>query len=239
MSPCTLLAFLLFHLAGAAVAPVPAWKAVSVGGSVTFPVTVPKGASVNNLLLRSSSRGEGIAIWLSSKVLTVVSTLYAGRVAFLEDELAFKIARVGLDDGGTYEVSTNMQSSEKTLGSFTVAIFNITKRVNSLDNSSCTIDLLCEAGMGPRNKATYSWKDRDTGATLAQGALLQWIVHTNDKVAYTCMAQILTTQGAMDIVLEQPCIRNSAVPGRLVLGLVLLLARGLLVPAVTAALLLL
>ncbi|XP_007429141.1 SLAM family member 5 [Python bivittatus] len=239
MSPCALLAFLLFHLAGAAVAPVPAWKAIPVGGSITLPVTVPKGASVNNLLLRSASRGEGIAIWLSSKVLTVVSMLYAGRVAFLEDKLAFKIARVSLDDGGTYEISTNMQSSEKTLGSFTVAVFNINKTVNSLDNSSCTIDLLCEAGMGPRNKVTYSWKDRDTGATLAQGPLLQWIVHTNNKVAYTCTAQILTTQSAMDVVLEQPCIQSSAVPGRSVLGLVSLLARGLLVPAVTAAVLLL
>ncbi|XP_063173231.1 SLAM family member 5-like [Candoia aspera] len=240
MNPSILLhALLLLLPAGVAHMPVLAWKAVNVGDSVMLPVTVPKGVIISNLILRASSRGEGVAIWMASKVLSVMSTHYSNRVTFLDKVPAFRIANLSLGDGGTYEISANFATSEMVLGTFTVAVFNITKTVVSLDNSSCSIDLLCKAGMGSKDMITYSWKDTDTGIILTSNVLLHWIVHTNEEVAYTCTAQIPTTQSAMTITLKQPCPRSSAVPGSSALGLASLLARGLLVPAVTAAVLLL
>ncbi|XP_034280827.1 SLAM family member 5-like [Pantherophis guttatus] len=235
MDSCVLLAFLLFCWAEAASAPDPPLKSIRLGDAVTLPMTVPKGQSLNNLLLRDSSREEAIAIWMDSKDVSVVNIKYANRVTFQKDEIAFRIANLSLDDGGTYEISTSFTSSSpKVLGSFLVAVFNITERISSLGNDSCYIYLDCEVGMGSGHRVTYAWKDSETGTTLSQVAWLIQLVHTNHKRAYTCAAQTPTAQSTFSFVLQHPCIPNMASPGPWALGS--LLVRGLLV---TAALLLL
>ncbi|XP_058016677.1 T-lymphocyte surface antigen Ly-9-like isoform X2 [Ahaetulla prasina] len=230
MDSCVLLAFLLFCWAEAASAPDPPLKSVRVGGAVTLPVTIPKGQSVNNLLLRDSSREIAIAIWMDSKDISVLNINYANRVAFQKDEMAFRIANLSLDDGGTYEISTSFTSpSPKVLSSFLVAIFNITERISSLENDSCYIYLQCEAGMGSSHRVTYAWKDTEAGTTLSKEAWLTQLVPTNQKRAYTCTAQSPTAQSTFSFVLQHSCIPNTASPGPWSLGS--LLVRGLLVTA--------
>ncbi|XP_039174480.1 SLAM family member 6 [Crotalus tigris] len=233
-----LLGFLLLSSAGAASSPEPTLKSVRVGNAVTLPVAIPKGQSVTNLLLRAAWREEGVAIWMDSKEISVISTHYAGRVAFLEDEMAFRIANLSLGDGDTYEISTSFAApSPQLLSSSLVAVFNVTERI-SLENNSCHIDLDCEAGMGPGHKVTYTWKDTKAGTTLSQEARLSQRVQINQEKAYTCTAQTTTAQSTFSIVLQHPCTPNTASPGPWALGLASLLLRGLLVPAMTAALLL-
>lgn len=109
---------------GAASSPEPTLKSVGVGDAVTLPVAVPKGQKVTNLLLRAIWREEGVAIWMDSKEISVISIHYAGRVAFLEDEMAFRIANLSLGDGDTYEISTRFTASSPQLfSSFLVAVF--------------------------------------------------------------------------------------------------------------------
>ncbi|XP_026575974.1 uncharacterized protein LOC113449178 [Pseudonaja textilis] len=233
-----LLAILLFCSAGAASSPEAALKSVRVGDAVTLPVTLPKGQKLTNLLLRDSLRKQAIAIWMESKVITILDIDYANRVAFQEDQMAFRIANLSLGDGTTYEISTSFSTpTPELLSSFRVAVFNITKRVSSLGNDSCYIYLDCEAGMGHGQRVTYTWKDTEAGTTLSQASWLTQLVHRNQRKAYTCMAQTSTAQMSFSLVLQHSCIPNTASPGPWALGS--LLVRGLLVPTLAAALLLL
>ncbi|XP_026547076.1 uncharacterized protein LOC113428760 [Notechis scutatus] len=238
MDSHVLLAILLFCSAGAASSPEVTLKSVHVGDAVTLPVTLPKGQRLTNLLLRDSLRKQAIAIWMESKMITILDIDYANRVAFQEDQMAFRIANLSLGDGTTYEISTSFSTSTpKLLSSFLVAVFNITERVSSLGNDSCHIYLDCQAGMGRGQRVTYTWKDTEAGTTLSQVAWLTQLVHRNQRKAYTCMAQTSTAQSSFSLVLQHSCIPNTASPGPWALGS--LLVRGLLVPTVAAALLLL
>ncbi|KAM3824790.1 SLAM family member 9 [Vipera latastei] len=238
MNSSILLAFLLLSSGGAASSPEPTLRSVGVGNAVMLPVAIPKGQRLTNLLLRASSREEAVAIWMDSKEISVVSVRYAGRVAFLEDEMVFRITNLSLGDGGTYEISTGFTAtSPKLLSRFLVAIFNITQRI-SLENDSCHIDLDCEAGMGPGHKVSYTWKDTKAGTTLSREARLSQLVHPNQEKAYTCTAQAPPAQSTFSVVLRHPCAPSTASPGPWALGLASLLLRGLLVPTMTAALLL-
>ncbi|KAG8147061.1 hypothetical protein E2320_014102 [Naja naja] len=238
MDSHVLLAILLFCSAGAASSPEATSKSVRVGDAVTLPVTVPKGQRLTNLLLRDSVKKQAIAIWMESKDITILDIGYANRVTFQEDEMAFRIANLSLGDGTSYEISTSFSSpTPKLLSSFLVAVFNITKRVSSLRNDSCYIYLDCEAGMGHGQRVTYAWKDTEAGTTLSKAAWLTQLVHSNQRKAYTCTAQTPTAQSAFSLVLQHSCLPNTASPGPWALGS--LLVRGLLVPTVAAALLLL
>ncbi|XP_032089789.1 SLAM family member 5-like [Thamnophis elegans] len=226
-SHCVLLAvLLLFCSAGASDSP---WKAVRVGDAVTFPVVPPKGQRLTNILLRDSSRQQAVAIWMDSKEITVVDIKYAGRVTFQMDEMAFRIANLSLDDGGKYETSTGFTSSSPVLlGSFLVAVFNVTQRISPLKNDSCLIYLDCEAGMGPGHRVTYAWKDTKAGTTLSREARLTQLVHTDQQRDYACVAQSSAGQSTLSFVLQHPCVPSAASPGPWALGSLLVMAALLL-----------
>ncbi|XP_070622108.1 SLAM family member 9 [Erythrolamprus reginae] len=223
MDSAVLLAFLLLGWAGAATAAEPSSMSIRVGGDVTLPVSVPKGQSLTNLLLRASSREEAVAIWMDSKDITVLSLPYANRVAFQEDQMCFTITNLSLADGGYYEISTSFTSASPTvLSRFLVAVFNITERTSVLRNDSCYLYLNCEAGLGPGQRVNYTWRDGQSGSTLSRQPWLTQVVHSQQKRGYTCLAQTPTAQSTFSLVLQHLCLPSTASPGPWALGSLLL-----------------
>lgn len=204
--PVAVAVFLFFFPAArvsAAGDPVPAQQDVrkKVGDWVIFHVDIPKGVKVADVFLRTTLNKKAVAFWQPGKVLTVVDGKYSGRVAFSTDTSSFNISSLRLADGELYEVSMSPEEpAETVINAYRLSVFNINVTADQLANSSCSLALVCQAGMGPGTAVTYTWKTTASGPVLAHGPRLQVVMDPSDKdTSYTCMADVKAAQSKWDI----------------------------------------
>ncbi|XP_028566592.2 SLAM family member 8 [Podarcis muralis] len=204
-----------------------------VGHSVSLPVVIPKGTIFSGLILRSvGPPSKAVAMWEQGKPVTVLDPRYSERVSFREEEPAFQIHNLTLEDGGGYDISTLTQEGSKTLNRYTLFVFHINITGERLPNSSCNLNLLCEAGAGAKVRVTYSWKNTITGDTASDNARLHLTLNAKNKDdSYTCSAQALGTQKAWEVFPYASC-PQSAAAGLFASGLFFFhVARAVLAPA--------
>ncbi|XP_033030228.1 uncharacterized protein LOC117061500 [Lacerta agilis] len=212
-----------------------------VGHTVSLPVVVPKGSTFSGLMLRSlGPPSKAVALWEQGKPVTVLDPRYSQRVSFLEQDPAFQIHNLTLEDGGSYDVSMLTQAGSTMLNRYTLFVFHISIRGQRLANSSCNLNLLCEAGAGAKARVTYSWKNTNTGDTASDNARLHLTLNAQSKDdSYTCSAQALGTQKAWEVLPYESC-PTSAAAGLSVAGLFFYhIARAVLAPAVITVFMLL
>ncbi|XP_034954491.1 SLAM family member 9 isoform X2 [Zootoca vivipara] len=212
-----------------------------VGHSVNLPVVVPKGTTFSGLKLRSlGPPSKAVAMWEQGKPLTVLDPRYSERVSFLEEEPAFQIQNLTLEDGGSYEVSMFTPEGSTMLNRYTLFVFHINITGERLANSSCNLNLLCEAGAGAKARVAYSWKNTKTGDTASDNARLHLTLSAKSKDdSYTCSAQALGTLKAWEVFPYASC-PTSAAAGLSAASLFFYhVARAVLAPAIIAVFMLL
>ncbi|XP_015285051.1 PREDICTED: SLAM family member 9 [Gekko japonicus] len=193
------------------------------GDEATLSLEVPRGSNISNLLWRSSSRGSmgAVATWDPEFSLNVLDPSYSGRVTFRKESWALGIRNLSTADGGRYEVLERREPSDLLLKKYTLAVFRIEATASHLADGSCSVSLLCEAGVGARTQVEYSWGPGHPGSAL------QLTLRPDEKdKSYTCTATALGTRYSHKVTPYEAC--SSATR-----------AAGLLAPALLLALLLL
>uniref|UniRef100_A0ABM5F3R0 CD48 antigen-like n=1 Tax=Pogona vitticeps TaxID=103695 RepID=A0ABM5F3R0_9SAUR len=189
--------------------------------SVDLKTGLPKGANFTVLTLHSLSRKKVVALLQANTPLQILDLHYSKRVTFVKETGAFRIHNLSLADGGTYDIyRQTSDSSTETLKTYTLFVFDINITATSLANRSCSLDLLCQAGVGTRaSRERYTWKKTASGETLSQEPRLRLVMHPeNSRDSYTCTAQDGVSQGAWDIIPYPQCSHSGAT-GHLLSGL--------------------
>ncbi|KAJ6652409.1 hypothetical protein lerEdw1_011527 [Lerista edwardsae] len=212
-----------------------------VGDSVIFPVRFPKEVQVTELFLRTTLDKKAVAIWQPGNVLNVMEGKYSGRVTFSENPRFFNISSLRLADGELYQVSVSHEVLKETvIHAYRLSVFNINATADKLANGSCSLHLLCQAGMGPGTDVTYTWRTTDSGSLLARGPRLEVVLHPTDKdSSYTCKADRRAVQSQWDVApYKQFC--SSGVAGLLWPGFLAcsFLAKALFLPMLVTILML-
>lgn len=183
-----------------------------VGEWVLFPADVPKGVAIEEVFLRTALKKKAVAFWQPGKPLNVINAKYSGRVTFLEVARSFNISSLRVADGELYEVSVSPgEPAETVINTYRLSVFNINVTAEKLENNSCSLTLLCQAGMGPEAIVSYHWTNTASRAILAGGTKLQVIMNpTDEDVSYTCMADVKGFQSNWPIAPYEEFCRSGA-----------------------------
>ncbi|XP_053133762.1 zinc finger protein 250-like isoform X3 [Hemicordylus capensis] len=207
----------------------------TLGGSVVFPLDTPKGQIVNSVTWMTTVRRGAAAMWLPGKPLTVMNSRYSGRMTFSEETHSLEIKNLTMDDGEIFEALLRTDKPDDIpLKKYMLFIFNISATEHKSENSSCILELECQAQVGPRVAVTYSWKETKSGITLSQNAWLHAIIRPEEKDrSFTCTAQAHRNQSAWEVVPYKMFCTPSGVSGLFEPGL-LAIVKAVLMPALLA-----
>ncbi|XP_025048105.1 SLAM family member 9-like isoform X3 [Alligator sinensis] len=189
---CFLLCIAGVRWSGAGADAAPTELVGTAGETVTFPLEIPAGETLDNVGWTIGTESLAIAVPGDPASVVVSNRRYRGRLRVPNAGLALHITDLRPEDAGSYTARVTTDKSEFTR-LFTLRVYErlpqpmIHCNAQSCTNGLCNITLSCTIPNGG-SKVTYSWSIPQPPSMTSQGSIAV-ISHPDLLINITCTVQ--------------------------------------------------
>ncbi|XP_019380853.1 PREDICTED: SLAM family member 5-like [Gavialis gangeticus] len=184
----------------------------TLGDTVTFPLDIPAGETLDNIGWTIGTRSLAIVVPGDPPSVVVSDRRYRGRLRVPNNGLSLQITDLRPEDGGSYTATVSMDKTQFTRV-FTLRVYErlpqptIHCDAQSCANELCNITLSCTVPSRGDN-VTYSWIPPQPPNTTARGSTVV-ISHPDLPVNVTCTVHNPVSNSSTTASVEALCAGNS------------------------------
>ncbi|XP_006036137.2 T-lymphocyte surface antigen Ly-9-like isoform X2 [Alligator sinensis] len=210
---CFLLCIAGVRWSGAGADAAPTELVGTAGETVTFPLEIPAGETLDNVGWTIGTESLAIAVPGDPASVVVSNRRYRGRLRVPNAGLALHITDLRPEDAGSYTARVTTDKSEFTR-LFTLRVYErlpqpmIHCNAQSCTNGLCNITLSCTIPNGG-SKVTYSWSIPQPPSMTSQGSIAV-ISHPDLLINITCTVQNPASNSSTIASVEALCAGHSS-----------------------------